>query len=455
MQQLKLSIQQGHKLTPQQLQYIRLLQLPAKTVGDYIEQELAENPALEEAEESAELSPPWPRRARHASQESQTPWEQLLGEQPSWHDHLLSQLQLLFLSPHEERIARQVIGSLDQRGYLPKSADLLAEELTLLEACPTTLAQVERLIQRLQGLLDPPGVGARNLQENLLIQLHRAPQDAVTQQAIQVVEKGFKELIKKDYQALAQKTQATSREEMKRILERIARLSPAPFALGKGKETAAEERWQPDFLVQATWDQLTVTLVKERWPALRVGQHYKKMIATYTKRQDEEAHAAVAFAKEHILRAQYFIAAIQQRQQTLLRTMQAIVDLQRPFFEQGDPKLLRPIFLRDVAEVIGMDISTVSRVVRGRAVQTSWKLYPLRYFFSEAIPTQEGGSVSSRVVKQALVTLIAQEDKQAPYTDGALTEALHAQGYMIARRTVAKYREQLGFLIASKRKEKW
>jgi RNA polymerase sigma-54 factor len=488
-QRLQQKLQQ--RLSPQQIQLMKLLQVPTASLETRIKEELEENPALE-------LEPPRFDEQTEGSDESETPSDHLEPEQETidydninvseyiqddenepgdyrlkddnipelsaegalpiqsgttFYDLLLDQLQLLNLSEKQQIIAEQIVGSIDEDGYLRRDTSAMVDDLAFRQNVMATTTEVEQVIAMIQQF-DPPGVAARDLRECLLIQLHRRPdQDALVLMAIRAITAYFDEFSKRHYDKI-QKGLAIGEEELKEIIQLITKLNPKPG--GDSSERTAEQQYVlPDFFVYQHAGKLELTLNSRNAPDLRISEGYRDMLKDYEKgsKKDKRQKEAVLFIKQKIDAAKWFIDAIRQRQQTLLLTMRAILDHQRAFFLSGDETELRPMILKDIAQVTGLDISTVSRVANSKYVQTEFGTFRLKFFFNEALSTDSGEEVSTREVKKMLDDLIGSEDKQHPLSDDQLTDLLQEKGYTIARRTVAKYREQLNYPVARLRRE--
>jgi RNA polymerase sigma-54 factor len=371
---------------------------------------------------------------------------------------LESQLGFLRLSERERLIGKQIIGSLENDGYLRREIPAIVNDLAFTQNIETTEAEVLRILSKIQKF-DPPGVAARNLQECLLIQLKRKKEEEFHTDeekiqidwAIEIIENHFEEFTKKHYTKIEKKL-GIDEETLKHIIRIITKLNPKPGETGEGESS---QYITPDFIVTNNNGKLELTLNAKNAPELRISRSFAEMLDTYQKsnRNDKSIRETVVFVKQKLDSAKWFIDAIKQRQQTLLKTMQAIVEFQYEFFLEGDESKLKPMILKDVAEKIGMDISTVSRVANGKYVQTEFGVFPLKYFFSEGIATETGEDASSREVKAKLKEFVDKENKKKPLSDDKLEKMLNDAGYRIARRTVAKYREQLGIPVARLRKE--
>jgi RNA polymerase sigma-54 factor len=372
----------------------------------------------------------------------------------NFHDHLLDQLGMLELDERQQKIAEQVIGSIDDDGYLRREITALVDDLAFGQNIYTSVEEVTDLINRIQTQFDPPGVCAWTLQECLLLQLKRInPQSKPVKNAIDIIDKYFNEFIKKHYDKI-QRQLGLNNDDFKEVINIIIKLNPKPGAaytvLNK-----AESYIIPDFFVFNNNGVLELSLNAKNAPELRISEGYKEMMRAYERgdKKNKRQKEALIFIKQKLDAAKWFIDAIKQRQHTLLQTMQAIIDFQRDFFLTGDELMLKPMILKDIAQLTALDVSTVSRVANSKFVQTEFGTYKLKYFFSEALQTESGEEVSTREVKTILNDIISGENKRKPYSDEKLTDMLQEKGYNIARRTVAKYREQLNVPVARLRKE--
>lgn len=481
------------KLSPQQIQLMKLLQIPTASLEDRIQEELEDNPALEneaaaeneydlsdnnsqdddfeENGEDVELSDDTADKVdlddflKHEddgdrsydydsdyyggeSERQVTP----ASVESNFHDHLLNQLGMLELDDRSNRIAEQIIGSLDEDGYLRREVTSLVDDLAFGQNIETTPEEINSLIIKIQQF-DPAGICVWNLQECLLLQLRRMPDSKPLRDAITVLDKYFNEFIKKHYDKIQRQLNLND-EDFKNVIGIIIKLNPKPgsaFAL----VNKAESYIIPDFFIYNNNGVLELSLNSKNAPELRVSEGYKEMMRAYERGQkkDKRQKEAVMFIKQKLDSAKWFIDAIKQRQHTLLHTMQAIMDFQREFFLTGDESALRPMILKDIAQMTGLDVSTVSRVANSKYVQTEYGTHKLKYFFSEALQLDSGEEVSTREVKMILNEIISAENKRKPYSDEHLTDMLVEKGYNIARRTVAKYREQLNIPVARLRKE--
>jgi RNA polymerase sigma-54 factor len=481
MQRLSLSQTLSQKLSPQQIQFIKLLQVPTAELETRLEEELEANPALEEGVEEPEVADDKDVLDDLTGEEEKEQVDEELNvedylrdddfsgykmqgdgdfedkEMPiamatTLNDQLLAQLGYLRLDERQTQIGRQLIGSIDHDGYIRRDLDAIINDLAFAQNIETDREELEEILAKIQKF-DPAGIAARNLQECLLIQLARLEQNPNTRLAYRIVDEHFNEFTKKHYQKIINRLDLEDEEDLKPAVEVITRLNPKPGGSSSG--LAKTQYIIPDFLLTNHDGVLELTLNSRNAPDLRVSPSYTDMFKAYDKsdKKDKKLKETVTFVKQKLDAAKWFIDAIKQRQQTLLRTMNAIVDFQYEYFLTGDESKLKPMILKDIAEIIDMDISTVSRVANSKSIQTDFGTFMLKYFFSEGITTDSGDDVSSREVKNELKRLIDAEDKSRPLSDDKLEKALKDKGYNIARRTVAKYREQLDLPVARLRKE--
>ena len=480
---------------------MKLLQVPTANLEERIKEEMEENPALEQEEEKhdefEESKDEFTENGEETFEEpdgSETDYDNIdisdyvqdgdddiadyrlrddnygsdeddkktipFKTDTSFYETLLDQLGLLKLDDKEQKIAEQIVGSIDEDGYLRRETSAIVDDLAFRQGVMTTEEEVEVLIKRIQQF-DPPGVAARDLQECLLLQLNRMQDEArlpdgqgknVTV-AIKAISKYFDEFTKKHYEKI-QRGLDLNDEQLKEVMQQITRLNPKPGG-NVGEINKAESYVVPDFFIMNNGGKLELTLNSRNAPELRISEGYRDMLKEYDRgtKKDKRQKEAVLFIKQKIDSAKWFIDAIKQRQHTLLDTMTAIMNHQHDFFLTGDQTTLRPMILKDIAEKTGLDISTVSRVANSKFVQTEFGTYRLKFFFSESLSTESGEEVSTREVKKILSDLIEAENKKKPLSDEHLTEMLQQKGYNIARRTVAKYREQLNIPVARLRKE--
>ena len=479
------------KLSPQQIQLMKLLQVPTAILDERIKEEIEENPALEQADEDShddefekdEFTEPGEEEYKTEGTEDE--YENIdisdyvhegdddVGDykmrdenypekddnrviphkvETSFMEIMLQQLGLLKLSEKQMKIAEQLVGSLDDDGYLRRETSAIIDDLAFRQNVDTDEVEIEQLLLQIQQF-DPPGVAARNLQECLLLQLQRkTDQGKIIEISIKVLEKYFDEFTKKHYEKI-QRALTLTDEQLREIISQIVKLNPKPggTAGDAGKNT---NYVIPDFFIANNAGKLELSLNSKNAPDLRISEGYRDMLKDYDKgtKKDKRQKEAVLFIKQKIDSAKWFIDAIKQRQNTLLNTMEAIMNYQHEFFVTGDETELRPMILKDIAERTNLDISTVSRVANSKFVQTEFGTYRLKFFFSESLQTDSGEEVSTREVKKILMDLIEEESKKHPYSDEKLTDMLQEKGYNIARRTVAKYREQLNIPVARLRK---
>ncbi|MGE4433231.1 MAG: RNA polymerase factor sigma-54 [Bacteroidales bacterium] len=466
------------RLSPQQIQLIRLLEVPAVEMTERILQELDENPALELGEDwdSDALEPTGSDEGSNEdftlgdyASEDDIPDYKLQQMQPatpeerrervaansttSLHDYVLEQLGLLDLKDSDRSIAEYLVGNLDADGYLRRDRMSIEDDLSIHYGIEVDSNHLKRLMTLIQTL-DPPGVGAFDLRDCLLIQLKRKSPTERIERTIVMLQSYFEEFSKKHYEQI-QKKMDCSAEELKELIREVVKLNPKPGSMFGSALEQNMDQIVPDFTLENSDGQLLLSLNSASTPELHVSRSYKEMLHDYQAHeanQTREAKEALMFAKEKVEAAKWFIDAVRQRQETLMRTMQAIVDRQYEFFCSGDEKQLKPMILKDVAEVTGYDISTISRVSNSKYIQTDFGVFPVKYFFTEAMMTQQGDEVSTLEVKQYLQQHIDAEDKQNPLTDEQLSEILSEKGYVIARRTIAKYREQMGIPVARMRR---
>lgn len=483
MQQFSLSQTLNQKLAPQQIQFMKLLQVPTAELDARVEEELEVNPALEEGREEPEAQSDEPDdfeddglsatedlnvedylgdeefsgyKMQGDGNYSEEDREIPIAMQTTLNDQLEMQLGYLGLDDQNTIIAKQLIGSIETDGYIRRAPDAIVDDLAFSQNIETNVEALEEILQKIQRF-DPPGIGARNLRECLLIQLKRKKEhddeDEVLKTAIEIINTCFEEFSRKNYDKIMVKLELDDEILLKDAVSAITKLNPKPGGVSGG--LVKTQYLIPDFLVTNVNGKIDLTLNGRNAPELRVSQSYADMFHAYDKsdKKDKKLKETVSFVKQKLDAARWFIDAIKQRQNTLLQTMDAIVRFQHDFFLEGDESKLKPMILKDIATEIGMDISTISRVANSKSVQTDFGIFPLKYFFSEGISTTSGEDVSNREVKKTLFQLISEEDKQDALSDDKLEKLLKDKGYNIARRTVAKYREQLNIPVARLRKE--
>jgi RNA polymerase sigma-54 factor len=478
--QFKLS----QKLSPQQIQLMKLIQLPTQAFEQRLKQELEENPALEsgkeetnsleddfddvyEGEEDTEtintediniddyLSddevPDYRTRAQNYSsddEEKSVPYAAGI----SFNQYLLNQLNTVYLSDAEWAIAEFLVGSVDESGYIRRPVADIMDDLAFTQNIYVEESTIEKVLKIVQEL-DPAGVGARSLDECLLIQLKRKEPTPSIELAITLLEKSFDHFTKKHYKKLIQKHDV-SEQQLKEAISEIEKLNPKPGGSYSGSNKIVEHI-VPDFSIRIVEGELELSLNSRNAPELHVSREYSNMLAGYKSAKDRSRSQkdAVQFIKQKLDAAKWFIDAIKQRQQTLYITMSAIMEYQKEYFLTGDERKLRPMILKDIADAINMDVSTVSRVANSKYVDTPYGTKLIKEYFSESMKNVQGEDVSTKEIKKILETVIGEESKRKPLTDDKLAVILKEKGYPIARRTVAKYREQLGISVARLRKE--
>lgn len=477
--QFKLS----QKLSPQQIQLMKLIQLPTQAFEQRLKQELEENPALERGKdnESDDFEDAYsdhdfgdneqinaedinvddylsddeiPTYRLHANNYSSDDDSKTIpyASGTSFTQILIDQLNTFRLEDQNYQIAKFLIGSIDDSGYIRRPLLDLIDDLAFTQNIYTDIETIEKVLTVVQQL-DPPGVGARDLQECLLIQLQRKTQTPHTECAAKIIENAFEQFSKKHYQKLLKKFNISELELKDAILE-IERLNPKPGS-SFSNNLRSTEHVVPDFTIKIVDGELELTLNGRNAPELHVSKSYNEMLLGYkaSKEKSKAQKEAVLFIKQKLDAAKWFIDAIRQRQQTLMLTMSAIMQYQKAYFLSGDEEQLRPMILKDIADEVEMDVSTISRVANSKYVDTPYGTKLIKEFFSESMTNDQGEEVSTREIKSILKTVIAEEDKKKPLTDEKLAKILKEKGYPIARRTVAKYREQLDFPVARLRKQ--
>jgi RNA polymerase sigma-54 factor len=479
------------KLSPQQIQLMKLLQVPTIALEQRIKQEIEENPALEEgAEEEEETTDEMDdeitadtdddeEKDTERSEDDEfafddyidddeVPTYKLVANNTSLDDEkkdipfdagttfleqLLSQLGLRVLDDRKYQIASHIIGNFDDSGYLQRDLNAMVDDLAFSMNIKTSVAELNELLAIIQEF-DPPGIGARNLQECLLIQLKRIePVTDDVKTAIHIIEKHFEDFTKKHYDKISKKI-GISDESLKHAINEILKLNPKPGSTFMDG-SRPQQYIVPDYVITNNNGILELFLNSKNAPDLRVSKTYQEMMNDYSRNKSKNGgqKEALLFVKQKIDSAKWFIDAIRQRQDTLYQTMMAIMDYQKDYFVEGDETLIKPMILKDIAEKVNLDISTISRVANSKYVQTPFGTFPLKSFFSESMSTDSGEEVSTREVKKILQDCISTENKKKPLTDDELARILNEKGYNIARRTIAKYREQLNISVARMRKE--
>lgn len=467
------------KLSPQQIQLMKLVQLPTQSLEARIKQEIEENPALQEGKEKGEDTfendASDEREVRDSMEEIN--WDDYLGDDDtpdyktkannyssddelyeapvivneSFHDSLISQLRLRDLNTEELELATYLVGTIDDDGLLRRELIDIVDDLAFSQGIFTEEKELERLLEIIQDL-DPPGVGGRDLRECLILQLERKRPSFKVNLALSILEDYFDSFVKRHYQKLMDRL-GVNEDELRDAIDEIGRLNPKPG--GSSNLSRPTENVIPDYNLEIVDEELELTLNGRNAPELSLSKQYREMLEHYkaSKEKNKAEKEAALFVKQKLDSAKWFIDAIVQRQQTLMLTMQSILNYQRDYFLTGDERKLRPMILKDIAEEIGMDISTVSRVASNKYIQTPYGTFLIKRFFSESMTNADGEEVSTREIKKILEDTVAEENKRKPMTDDALAKILKEKGYPIARRTVAKYREQLDIPVARMRKE--
>lgn len=468
------------KLSPQQIQLMKLLQLPTLALEQRIKQELEENPALDQEQEETDDqyetqdegnddekddydfdindyfddddTPAYKYQINNRSSDDEVrhvPY----ASGTTFHETLLQQLGMRKLTEKQESIGKTIIGNLDDSGYLQREISAMVDDIAFAQGMMVTEKEILEVLKTVQDL-DPPGIGARNLQECLVLQLERMESTPEVLNATQIIKRFFIEFTRKHYERIAQRT-GLDEQELKDAMDVILRLNPKPGnSISEAGKTSAYIL--PDFAITINADKLELTINGRNAPELRLSKTYVEMLEEYSRQKFKNSNQqrdALIFIKQKLEAAKWFIDAIQQRQNTLLHTMNAIMEYQKEYFLTGDETRLKPMILKDIAEIVSLDISTVSRVANSKYVQTPFGTFLIKSFFSESLQTDSGEEVSTREVKKILSDHIAAENKHKPLTDDQLAKILRDKGYNIARRTIAKYRDQLSIPVARLRKE--
>jgi RNA polymerase sigma-54 factor len=482
---LRQSLQQKlqQKLSPAQIQVIKMLEVPTLELEERIRQELEENPALEEGEEitadndemddfdlnddggnnddvdfddymSDDEIPDYKLKANNTSKDDKHEDIPFTAGM-TFHEFLLEQVGLLQLTPKQETLIEYVIGNIDEEGYLRRTPEAMVDDIVFQAGVQTSDDEMYEVVEMVKQF-DPAGVGATTLQECLALQLDRKTPSADVLIAKKLLDDYFEEFSKKHFDKIS-KALNIDDSCLKRVMNEIVHLNPKPGNAWSGNVLEKSMGTiVPDFILENDENKLSVSLNNSNIPELRISATYNEMFQDYTgnkQNQNREMKDAVMFVKQKIDSARWFIDAIKQRQQTLLATMTAIVEYQKAFFIEGDETFLKPMILKDIADMTGYDISTISRVSNSKYIQTEFGVFSVKYFFSESMTNDSGEEVSTKEIKKILQDCISSEDKSKPLNDDALVEVLKTKGYVIARRTVAKYREQLNIPVARMRKE--
>ncbi|HZL10002.1 MAG TPA: RNA polymerase factor sigma-54 [Prolixibacteraceae bacterium] len=477
----RISLQQRllQKLSPQQIQVIKLLEIPAIQLEQRIKSELEENPILDLIEDS-DQDETYDEDSDDSQSDDEFSLEDYLNDEDvpnyrlsannyskddkqvdmpyssgiSFYDSMIEQLGLSNLSEDEELIAEYIIGNIDEDGYLRRDLLSISDDLAFHRNIEVKLEDLEHYLEIIQDF-DPPGIGARNLQECLLLQIMRKKGKGSNCLAVRIIRDNFEEFTKKHYDKILRKYEIPE-EDLKEAIDEILKLNPKPGSSYSNPMSKSNQVIVPDFLLDNLDGELHLSLNQKNVPDLQLNNTYLNLMKSYSvnkKGASKDQKDAMSFMKQKLDSAKWFIDAIRQRHQTLQVTMTEIIKFQKEFFEDGDETKLKPMILKDIADLTGLDISTISRVSNSKYIQTHFGIYPLKYFFSEGMQTDTGEEVSTREIKTILAECIDSEDKRHPLTDEKLALILKEKSYVVARRTVAKYREQLGIPVARMRKE--
>ena len=464
-----LELKQTQKLSPLQIQTIKLIELPTQELEQRIRKELEENPVLDEnvakEQEDSEDGPREVSLSEYKEDDSipsyrlrvnnygkdERPQYNTFSVKESFTQSLMDQLGFRNLSEHQHSVAAFIIGSLDDDGYLRRNIDSLVDDLAFRAGIETDEKEVLDMLKLIQEF-DPPGVGARNLQECLLIQIRNMKQTPDVINATRILKDYFPEFTSKHFQKIMTRM-GISEAELKSAMSKILKLNPSPGGQIDDSYNDQAQQIVPDFVLTMENGKLKLTMPRFSVPELRVNRKYADILMEAANSSEREKKEAAVFVKKKLDSAKWFVEAIKQRHNTLQSTMQAIIDYQHDYFMDGDETHLKPMVLKDIAEKTGFDISTISRVVNSKYIETHFGIYPLKYFFSEGLENQDGEEVSTRELKKALQECVDAEDKRNPLTDDQLVAEMTKRGYKVARRTIAKYRDQLNIPKARLRKE--
>jgi len=463
-----LELKQTQKLSPLQIQTIKLIELPIQELEQRIRKELEENPVLDEDVQSESEEDQAPREVSLSEykeddsipgyrlrsdnySKDERPQYNTFSVKESFTQSLQEQLGYRSLSEHQYAVASFLIGSLDDDGYLRRSIDSVVDDLSFRANIETDEQEVLDMLKIIQEF-DPAGVGARDLRECLLLQIRHCKKTPEVENAIRILRDHFNEFTSKHFQKIMTRMNL-SEAELKAAIAKILKLNPSPGGQIDDSYTDQAQQIVPDFQLEYKDGELLLSMPRFSVPELRVNRKYADILMEASNSSETEKKEAAAFVKKKIDSAKWFVEAIKQRHNTLSSTMQAIVDYQHDYFVDGDESHLKPMVLKDIAEKTGFDISTISRVVNSKYIETHFGIYSLKYFFSEGLENQDGEEVSTRELKKALQECVDNEDKHKPYTDDELVDKMTEKGYKVARRTIAKYRDQLGIPKARLRKE--
>lgn len=458
---------QIQKLSPQQIMTAKLIELPIQSLEQRVRQEIEDNPVLEEddskdkGENSREVSlsdykeddpiPSYRLRSDNYSKYDDRPKRETFSVQESFPQNLKEQLDFRELTKHQRDIATYIIYSLDDDGYLRRDIDKLVDEMAFRAGIETTDEEVEGLLKVIQSF-EPAGVGARDLRECLMIQLNALDDTPVVEDARKIIRDHFTEFTKKDFGRIMAQTGMTS-DRLKAAMNRILKLNPTPGGQVSDAYSDHTQQVVPDFVLDVVDGEFVLTMPRFSVPEVRVNHKYADILNEAANTSERSKKEAATFVKKKLESAKWFVDALRQRHTTLMTTMQAILDYQREYFLDGDETKIKPMILKDIADKTGYDISTVSRVANSKYIETHFGIFPLKYFFSESIKNQAGEDISTRELKKILQEIIDGEDKQKPLTDDEIVDMMNAKGYNVARRTIAKYRDQLGIPKSRMRRE--
>lgn len=465
-----LELKQTQKLSPLQIQTIKLIELPAQELEQRIRKELEENPVLDEdvakeREDDDETGPREVSLSEYKEDDSipsyklrvnnygkdERPQYNTFSVKESFSQSLMAQLGFRNLSDHQYKVAAFIIGSLDDDGYLRRDIESLVDDLAFRAGIETDEKEVLDMLKIIQEF-DPPGVAARDLRECLLLQIRNMKQTPDVENATKILTDYFQDFTGKHFQRIMSKMGITE-QELKAAMAKILKLNPSPGGQVDDSYNDQAQQIVPDFVLTLEDGKLRLTMPRFSVPELRVNKKYADILMDAANSSERDKKEAAVFVKKKLDSAKWFVEAIKQRHNTLMNTMQAIVDYQHDYFMDGDESHLKPMVLKDIAEKTGFDISTISRVVNSKYIETHFGIYPLKYFFSEGLENQEGEEVSTRELKKALQECVDSEDKRKPLTDDQLVTEMTRKGYKVARRTIAKYRDQLNIPKARLRKE--
>lgn len=466
----ELGLKQVQKLSPLQIQTIKLIELPIQDLEQRIRKELEENPVLDDEtpeskdedgeEQPREVSlsdikeddsiPDYKLRVNNYGKDER-PEYNTFSVKESFTQSLMEQLGFRNLSEHQHDIAAFIIGSLDEDGYLRRDIDSLVDDLAFRMNIETTPEEVEKMLHIIQEF-DPPGIGARDLRECLLIQLKGLKQTPDVINAKRILTDWFQEFSNKHFQKIMTRLNL-SQDEMKAAMARIVKLNPSPGGQIDDSYNDQAQQIVPDFILSLENGELKLTMPRFSIPEIRINKKYADLLMDAANSSERQKKEAATFVKQKMDSAKWFVEALKQRHNTLLSTMQAIIDYQHDYFMDGDESHLKPMVLKDIASKTGFDISTISRVVNSKYIETHFGIFPLKYFFSEGLENQQGEEVSTRELKKVLQDFVDKEDKHKPLTDDELVTLMNEKGYKVARRTIAKYRDQLNIPKARLRKE--